>query len=65
MVYGWRAFEAYPIVTAIAGAVQVRVPLRDEVHDLPAMADAVTDATRLVFVCNPNNPTGTAVRPPS
>jgi histidinol-phosphate aminotransferase len=62
VVYGWRAFEAYPVVAAIAGAVHVRVPLRDEVHDLPAMADAVTDATRLVFVCNPNNPTGTAVR---
>ena len=65
MVYGWRAFEAYPVVAAIAGAVHVRVPLRDEVHDLPAMADAVTDATRLVFVCNPNNPTGTAVRGPT
>jgi histidinol-phosphate aminotransferase len=61
VVYGWRAFEAYPVVTGIAGAVQVRVPLRNEVHDLPAMAEAVTDATRLVFVCNPNNPSGTAV----
>jgi histidinol-phosphate aminotransferase len=61
VVYGWRAFEAYPVVTAISGATHVRVPLREHVHDLPAMADAVTDATRLVFLCNPNNPTGTAV----
>jgi histidinol-phosphate aminotransferase len=39
----------------------VRVPLRDERHDLPAMADAITPRTRAVFVCNPNNPTGTVV----
>ncbi|KQU07629.1 aminotransferase [Rhodococcus sp. Leaf7] len=62
VVFGWRSFEAYPIVTLVAGATAVRVPLTDDdVHDLDAMAAAVTDRTRLMFVCNPNNPTGTVV----
>ncbi len=63
VVYAWRSFEAYPIITRISGARPVQVPLdADERHDLDAMAAAITDRTRLVFVCNPNNPTGTAVR---
>jgi histidinol-phosphate aminotransferase len=63
VVYAWRSFEAYPIITQLAGATSVRVPLTpDERHDLPAMAAAVTDRTRLVVVCTPNNPTGPAVR---
>lgn len=61
IVYAWRSFEAYPILAQIAGATSVQVPLRDERHDLDAMADAITERTRLVFVCTPNNPTGTAV----
>jgi histidinol-phosphate aminotransferase len=61
VLYAWRAFEAYPIVTAISGADPVAVPLRDHVHDLEAMAAHLSDRTRLVFVCNPNNPTSTAV----
>ncbi|MFI0354547.1 histidinol-phosphate transaminase [Actinomadura sp. 9N407] len=62
VVYAWRSFEAYPILVALSGATAVQVPLRDETHDLSAMADAITERTRLVFLCNPNNPTGTAVR---
>ncbi|WP_069884136.1 histidinol-phosphate transaminase [Streptomyces luteocolor] len=63
VVYAWRSFEAYPIITQVSGATSVRVPLTDgEVHDLDAMAAAITDRTRLIFVCNPNNPTGTVVR---
>ncbi|HUW16021.1 MAG TPA: histidinol-phosphate transaminase [Actinomycetes bacterium] len=63
VVFAWRSFEAYPILTRSAGAVPVTVPLlADARHDLPAMAAAVTDRTRLVLVCTPNNPTGTAVR---
>ncbi|WP_121254270.1 histidinol-phosphate transaminase [Nocardioides ferulae] len=62
VVYAWRSFEAYPIATAAVGAVEVTVPLTaDARHDLDAMADAITDRTRVVFVCTPNNPTGPAV----
>jgi len=62
VVYAWRSFEAYPIVVALAGATSVQVPLdADARHDLEAMAAAVTDRTRLVLVCTPNNPTGPVV----
>ncbi|TWE11342.1 histidinol-phosphate transaminase [Rudaeicoccus suwonensis] len=62
VVYAWRSFEAYPIVIALAGANGVAVPLdSDSRHDLTAMADAITDRTRLVVVCTPNNPTGPVV----
>ena len=61
VLYAWRSFEAYPYLSDLAGATSVRVPLADERHDLEAMAAAITPATRLIFVCTPNNPTGTVV----
>ncbi len=63
VVFGWRSFEAYPIVTQIAGARGVKVPLTpDHALDLDGMLDAITDQTRVLFIANPNNPTGTALR---
>ncbi len=62
VIYAWRSFEAYPYLTDLAGATPVQVPLRDFRHDLPAMAAAITERTRLIFVCTPNNPTGPAVQ---
>jgi histidinol-phosphate aminotransferase len=62
IIYAWRSFEAYRPLADLAGATSVPVPLRDETHDLDAMAAAITPRTRLILVCNPNNPTGTAVR---
>ncbi|SEG45909.1 histidinol-phosphate aminotransferase [Saccharopolyspora kobensis] len=59
VVHAWPSFEMYPLMVRSAGAEAVPVPLRDDAHDLAAMADAVTDRTKVVLVCNPNNPTGT------
>jgi histidinol-phosphate aminotransferase len=61
VVFAWRSFEAYPTLTAIAGATAVKVPLRNAHFDLEAMATAVTARTRLVLLCSPNNPTGPAL----
>ncbi|WP_104181474.1 histidinol-phosphate transaminase [Arthrobacter sp. B0490] len=59
VVYAWRSFEAYPISVGLAGATGVQVPVRaDGTHDLEAMARAITDRTRVVLLCTPNNPTG-------
>jgi histidinol-phosphate aminotransferase len=57
----WPSFEAYPMFAGLVEADQVRVPLRGQTFDLPALAAAITPATKLAFVTNPNNPTGTVV----
>ena len=61
VLYAWRSFEAYPRLVQLAGAAELLVPLRDETHHLAEMAAAITPRTRVIFVCNPNNPTGTVV----
>ncbi len=62
VVYAWRSFEAYPIAVTTAAATSVPVPvLPDGRHDLAAMLAAITDRTRVVMVCTPNNPTGPSV----
>ena len=62
VMFGWRSFEAYPIVTRIAGAVPIQIPVTaGHALDLPAMAAAVTPATKLIYICTPNNPSGTVV----
>jgi histidinol-phosphate aminotransferase len=61
-VYAWPSFSVYPHLAAASGASAITVPLRDDhFHDLDAMAVEITAATRLVIVCNPNNPTSTAL----
>ena len=62
IIFPWRSFEAYPILTQVAGATPVPAPLtKDLRHDLDAMSAAITDRTRLIFLCTPNNPTGTVL----
>lgn len=62
IIYAWRSFEAYPIITKIVGAKPVEVPLTNSgAHDLSAMLNAITNSTKLILICTPNNPTGSVV----
>jgi histidinol-phosphate aminotransferase len=62
-VFAWPSFVVYPMVTQLMGATSIKVPLAaGEVHDLDAMLAAVDEKTKLLFLCNPNNPTGTIYR---
>jgi histidinol-phosphate aminotransferase len=58
-VMAWPTFVVYPMAVQAQGCRAIKVPLRDFCHDLETMADAVTEKTRMVFIANPNNPTGT------
>ena len=63
VLYAWRSFEAYPICVGLAGARSVQIPLLpDGRHDLDAMAAAITDSTKVILLCTPNNPTGPVLR---
>ncbi len=62
-VYSRHAFAVYPLAVQARGAAGIEVPARDFGHDLPAMRAAITPATRVLFVANPNNPTGTWIAP--
>jgi histidinol-phosphate aminotransferase len=62
LIYAWPAFSVYPHLAAASGARAIAVPLDgEERHDLDAMAAEITVATRLILICNPNNPTSTAL----
>jgi histidinol-phosphate aminotransferase len=60
-IMGVPSFSLYKLSSVLQGGTVVEVPLRDGVHDLDAMLGAVTERTKLIFVCDPNNPTGTAL----
>ncbi len=61
VVMAFPTFSLYPIVARIMGASPLEVPIKDHVHDLDAMAAKITSKTKMVIICNPNNPTGTVV----
>jgi histidinol-phosphate aminotransferase len=60
-VFGWPSFASYPLAAIKMGATPVRVPLTEHRYDVERILGAITDRTRVVFLCNPNNPTGTMI----
>src|SRR5690349_24959654 len=60
VVCGWPSFPSYVIDATKLGATVHKVPLRDHTYDLDALGAAITPRTKLVYICHPNNPTGTA-----
>lgn len=61
VIYARQAFVVYYLATKVAGATAVTVPLKNYTHDLDAMADKITDKTKVIFIANPNNPTGAMI----
>ncbi|MGB3098534.1 MAG: aminotransferase class I/II-fold pyridoxal phosphate-dependent enzyme, partial [Solirubrobacterales bacterium] len=61
LIYAWPAFSMYPQLAPLSGAREIRVPLAGYEHDLEAMLTEITEATQLLLLCNPNNPTGTYI----
>ena len=61
VVFGWPSFASYPLATMKMGATPVRVPLAEHAYDVERILAAVTERTKIVFLCNPNNPTGTMI----
>jgi histidinol-phosphate aminotransferase len=61
VVFGWPSFASYPLAAMKMGATPVRVPLSDHAYDVERILGAVTERTKIVFLCNPNNPTGTMI----
>ncbi|NLN19761.1 MAG: histidinol-phosphate transaminase [Firmicutes bacterium] len=61
VIFADATFSEYAYATRLMGAREVVVPVREETHDLTAMAERITERTKIVFICNPNNPTGTYV----
>lgn len=64
IIYGQPSFSEYEFTARIMGAACIPVPLKDFTHDLDAMLAAITSKTKLLYICNPNNPTGTTVNGP-
>ncbi len=61
VIYAWPSFIVYPTITKLVQGTSIQIPLKDYRHDLLAMKEKINDNTKIIFICNPNNPTGTIV----